>query len=1228
MKSKEVTQSSVSWTKEQQQVISLRNRNILVSAAAGSGKTAVLVERIITMILDEENPIDIDKLLVVTFTNAAAAEMRERVLAAIEKKVEQEPENLHLRRQVTLVRNAQITTLHSFCQSVIRNYFDTIDLDPGFRIGDEAELGLLKNQVLDGMFEAHYQEDEDFLELIECYSGGKSDTGLRSLVLDLFHFAMSNPWPKEWFEEIKGAFELENSDDMEHTEWMVFLKEYIHQVCVDLQEKNQFAKEVCLGPGGPYMYENAINADGEYLNELLSATTYTELGNLILENKWTRLSAKKDDTVSDEKKKQVQELRDVVKKALDDIKKQFFFQEAQQMVLDMQSLKKPVHKLVELTEEFMDLFRELKEEKKVMDFNDLEHYALDILLKRENGKAVPTQVAVGYQNEFAEIMVDEYQDSNQVQEAILTSIAVKAGETPNLFMVGDVKQSIYKFRLARPELFMEKYDTYSLEEDVRQRIDLHKNFRSRPIVLDTVNAIFRVIMKKSLGKVEYDEKAALYVGNTSFPEQGRISDSTELLLYTQGEAEEETRLSSKELEARMVATRIEELVKPETGLEVMDKITGENRTCNYGDIVILLRTLEGWSDTFLGVLKNHGIPCYTDTRTGYFSTYEIRTILQFLKIVDNPRQDIPLVAVLRSPLGGFSGEELAQMRNRYPDLEWIDTVEAFGGLHTYGQDLLKPEETTLSKKADAFMKQLEHFREMITYLSIYRLLEVIYEETGFYDYVSVMPNGAQRRDNLELLLQKALDMESTGFSTLFHFNRYIEKLHKYEVDFGEAAGGEDTKNAVRIMSIHKSKGLEFPVVFVSGMSKAFNQQDAKRKMVLHADLGIGPDVIDYKKRTKVPSIMKRIISKMTVLENLGEEIRVLYVALTRAKEKLIMTGYVGDAEKQFLAWESIGGERMDYFSRISAKNYLDWVAPVALFRNGKDFKVACYSFEQLLKNEVEHQIMGLLKKQELLEWDTEKVYDSVFYEALEKRKDYAYPFESEREIKSKMTVTELKRLGQLSDIEDSESLLEEKFEERETVQAKNPSVMEEDVPVPAFLKPKEEINGANRGIIYHKVLEKLLIANVRQEGDVEKELQRMVACGFLKEEETNAIRPQKIFYFAKTDLGKRMMEAQQVNRLWKEQPFVIGISARNVKPQWESDELVLVQGIIDAYFEEEDGYVLVDYKSDYVKKEQELVERYSAQLDYYQKALEQITGKKVKEKIIYSLCLNKEIVLP
>lgn len=1176
------------WTKEQEMVIKLRNRNILVSAAAGSGKTAVLVERIIEMVTDKERPIDIDHLLIVTFTSAAAGEMRERIGNAIEKRLKEEKDNLHLQKQMTLIHSAQITTIHSFCLSIIRNYFNEIDLDPGFRIGDEAELRLLQSDVLSEVLEERYQGfDEDFFQFVESYATGKSDSLLEDMVLKLYEFSMSHPWPKEWLETTKHAFLVENETEYSKTLWMKELVDYIKCLVEGLILDNTKAIAFCEEGNGPYMYVEALTDDKQYLEKLNACETYEQFLQVVKSVNWKRLSTKKDETVDVDKREVVKEIRNRVKARIKDMQNQFFFQSLEESLEDMERVKPVVDALISLTVDFSDAYAKKKLEKNILDFNDLEHNALKILVK--DGK--PSAVAMELREYYEEILVDEYQDSNFVQETLIRSISKEDCGEPNCFMVGDVKQSIYKFRLARPELFIEKYNSYTTTDSKKQRINLHRNFRSRAKVLASINCVFEQIMHRSLGNIEYDEDAALYPG-ASYPkeEQGLTGGKTEVLLLD-GKEEVGDSFRAKEKEAEAIATRIKQM-KSE-GYLVFDK--EGYRAVEYQDIVILLRSMSGWAEEFVEVLSARGIPAYADTQTGYFSAIEVKTILNFLLIIDNPLQDIPMTAVLRSSIGKFSDEELSLIRI------WDSKHTMYESLCSYSK---REEEENQSKleveiknKILKFFALLDMLREKVPYTSVYDLLKEIYKQTGYYEYVTILPAGTIRRGNLDMLLQKALDFENTSYQGLFHFNRYIEKLHQYNIDFGEA-GGVHSKNAVRIMSIHKSKGLEFPVVFVGGMGKQFNQQDARSRLILHPDIGIGPDYVDYKKRTKSPTLVKKVIQKKIVLENLAEELRILYVAMTRAKEKLILTGQVKDANKKLELWRL--QQNPSFTELSSALCYFDWIMPCAL--NQEEFIVRSMSLLEMIQTEFKEQVTNEEKKQALLSFNSGKYLTNEEKEEIDEQMGYVYPYLAEQVVKAKVSVSELKQTA-----------LEEKEEERVAY-------------IPNFREQKEEISGVSLGNLYHKVMQNLSFERISKAG-IEEELLEFVRLGKIKEEEYKAIQIPKLVRFFSSPIGKRMVRAQKEQVLYREQPFVLGIPSSLVYPEVNSEEMVLVQGIIDAFFEEEDGWILLDYKTDRVREERELAKRYQSQLDYYQSAIEQITGKKVKEKLIYSLYLEKEISL-
>ncbi len=1294
------------FTKAQQKVIDTRKKNVLVSAAAGSGKTAVLVERIISMISEGDNPIDIDRLLVVTFTNAAAAEMRGRIGKAIDEKLLKEPGNLHLQKQLSLLQSAQITTIHSFCLNVIRNYFHRIDLDPSFKIAEESEITLMKSDVIADLLERWYEEGtEDFHEFIESYSHSKSDAPVEDLILQLYNFSMSDPWPKSWIEEKKRMFDITSMEEFLNAPWMSELVEYTKSVLGDLLAKNSKAISICNESGGPGAYLPALISDRNQLKQLQTSASYQEYSKLFQAISFDRLSAKREEGVDPLKKEKVKVLREEIKKGIKDLANQYFYQTPEEMLKDMQAVDKVMKVLFELTLEFMEEFAKKKEEKNLIDFNDLEHFALKILVKEEaedlnaEDKA-PTQAALELSEQFEEILIDEYQDSNMVQETILKSISREGLGQPNRFMVGDVKQSIYKFRLAMPEIFMEKYDTYSTEEltaedevNHYQRIDLDKNFRSRKTVLEYVNRIFEQIMQKSVGGVIYDDTAALKYGelyeetliNTADPEgdslqlseeiKSRLASEVELLLVTEEDLEveeisvkasdkitsegasfeghhnaasktdasnsdasevditseasaEELEYTKKELEARVIAKKIKELTHPEHGMLVFDRKMNGHRPATYRDIVILLRSMSNWSEVFVNTLIQEGISAYADTGTGYFQTLEIMTVLNMLRIIDNPRQDIPLAGVLYSPMVGLTTTELAMIRvdNRNTCL--------YGAVKTY---ISQGTSEDLKVKLIHFMDQLNAFRSMVSYKPIHELIQIVLDQTGYYYYALAMTGGDRRKANIDMLISQAVRFEKGSYSGLFHFIRYIEKLHKYEVDFGEAAVSGEQDNTVRIMSIHKSKGLEFPIVFVAGMSKQFNTQDTRNSIVLHSELGAGPEYINSKLRTKIPTLLKRVIQKKVQVENLGEELRVLYVAMTRAKEKLYLTGYLKSLDilnassiQEGLAEELAG--KFSFFELLSAKSYLDWVLPATINRMGWDPELRNQSLickqqgmsitvmfkKELLKEEITKQLFQQMDQEELLAINPNTVYDEELREKIKNRFNFIYPYQKEAGIKIKMTVSELKKLGQFIDEDQSINLYH------------NQSIrtLEESIPatIPGFLRHTEAtVSGTDRGTLYHKVLELIDLTKIHSREEFLHELDCIVAEGRIKDTDIAMLKQDYIYNFTNSKVSERMRIAQKDKKLYKEKQFVMGIPAAELMQDMESNELILIQGIIDVFFEEDGELVLLDYKSDLVNNEEQLVRRYKVQLEYYKKALEQMLNKKVKEMIIYSLPLGKEI---
>ncbi len=1201
----------MTWTKEQQQVIDLRNRNILVSAAAGSGKTAVLVERIKELVLDKKHPVDIDHLLVVTFTNAAAAQMKERVAKALEKALQENPSDVRLQQQAALVQNAQITTIDSFCLYVLRNHFHEIGLEPNFRIGDEGELKLLREDVMTGLFEQCYEEKHPgFLHLISCYGTSRSDAPVRDMIFKLYSYAQSYPWPKQWLREALSCYEIKTEQELEQAPFIEMTVEYGKQMVKGYLEQAEHYHELCQDVDGPYMYEEACEQDVERMEELLSCSTYQDFYEELGKCKFATLGRAKDYIGSPEKQEQVKTERKKLKDGIGKLKSDCFALTFQEILEQLTLVQPSAEALAEVTERFIDAFTERKQDKNLVDFSDLEHFALEILVEEETGK--PTETAKEFQNAYEEIMIDEYQDSNYVQETILRAISREVVGQNNLFMVGDVKQSIYRFRLARPELFMEKFDTYETTDAPCQRIDLHKNFRSRDSVLTFTNDIFYQIMKRNLGGVDYTDEAALYCG-ADYP-AGEKEDAfdSEILLTTTQELEEGTKqqISKQELEAKLIADRIRKMVGKE---EVVDEETGEFRKVRYGDIVILLRSLSEWADLFAEVLNANGIPAHTVSRTGYFSTLEIRTVLNYLRILDNPRQDIPLAAVLKSPMAGLSDEQLARLRLLAEDKPYHQCVKMF----LEAEEELTEKESTADEdmraKLKRFSETYKKLRRQTMDIPMHELLQKVLKETGYARYASALPAGRQRLANLHMLSEKAIAYEKTSYRGLYHFIRYIDELQKYDVDFGEAELVGENEDAVNIMSIHKSKGLEFPVCFVSGMGKSFNKQDSRSKMILHPNLGVGLDIIEEDRRIKVPAFFKKVIARQTELESLGEELRVLYVAFTRAKEKLIITGCIKDEEMlQQIREIYCGSNRkaLNFKERAEAKTFLEWILPAAAASGSWD-KVSYVTPWSMLEDEAAHQITEHVSLRQRVQ-QAEEVSDTL-YEKIKEQLSYQYPHPDAIHLVTKYSVSELKH----------RAMRELAAKEEEDV---TPKFLEEvSTPyVPAFMEGKAEVNqGALRGTAMHRLMEcydftKMPDCSDEFAENIKKQLTGLVQMGKVSEDMQKLIRIPSVELFLKSQLAPRMKAAAMRDDLFREKPFVMGNHEME-------EEMVLIQGIIDVFWVEEDGIVLLDYKTDRVDSATRLRDMYKEQLDLYAEALERIFPLPVKEKYLYSFRLNQAI---
>lgn len=1187
------------WTTEQQQVIDLRNRNLLVSAAAGSGKTAVLVERIIRKITDKEHPVDIDRLLIVTFTNAAAAEMRERIGAAIEKALETEPDNVHLQRQQTLLHNAQITTIHSFCLYVIRNYFHRIDLDPDFRVAEEGELKLLKSDVIDEVLESYYEKAQpEFLALSETIATGKTDEPLKEAVLKLYEFAMSYPWVEQWLEGCKAPYQVENLAEFEKLPLAKELEAYLRELALQWKFQMEKCRNISMEEDGPEMYISLMEQEAEMLGSVADAKTYEQYYEAIQRVSFGRLPAARKFAGDSQKKEQVQKMRNEVKASVKKITEQFFFQSPEVMIEELQENSIVVEMLVEVTLAFEKAFSEKKREKNMLDFNDLEHFALEILVDKETRES--TKTALELQKNYEEIMIDEYQDSNYVQETILKAVSGEAKNRNNMFMVGDVKQSIYRFRMARPELFMEKYHTYTSTESKEQKIDLHMNFRSRPQVLDAVNDVFYKIMKADIGNITYDKQAALYTG-AEFKEAGAGMFDTKFLIIEPDAEDKDTK--ERELEAKAVGQEIQRLLEEQL---VTDKATGELRQAKYSDMVILLRSLTGWSDTFVKVLGEMGIPAKAAAGTGYFSALEVQTALNLLRVLDNPRQDIPMAAVLTSPLVGLSGEELAVIRTEFPEIKFYEAVLQYRQI----------EKTALTKDKQErlayFLEILEKYRRKISYTPIHELLYQILEETGYTAYVYALPGGEVKKANLEMLIEKAIAYENTSYRGLFHFIRYMEQLQRYDVDFAPADVREQ-ESVVQIMSIHKSKGLEFPVVFVSGLGKMFNTQDIREKVVLHPQLGIGMDYLDVKRRVKTPGITRQFLARKTAMENTGEELRVLYVAMTRAKEKLILTGIMKKAEEKVQGLVPMVMEDgfLSFLTRLSTNTFLGFLLQ-AFICYGRKYPIVILHQKELEQQEGQQVIKESFNKLELLA--QLNMHDEGYAKQIEERLSYVYPFEEEEDMKTKVSVSEIKHRAM------------DKIMAEETMETNVPKAVETETEhyIPAFMEGVQEENmGAKRGTAMHRILE--CYDFTKEVSTLEEQLLKMQEEQLVEPEMIALVNRRTLQNFLESSLAKRMQQAAKKGMLYREKPFVMGETAKAVLENSDSSEMVLIQGIIDVFFEEEGKMVLLDYKTDRIKEPKELADRYRAQIELYKSAVERATGKQVKEQLLYSFCLNQVV---
>lgn len=1252
--------SSPKWTKEQQAVIDSRNSNLLVAAAAGSGKTAVLVERIIQMITDKENPIDIDKLLVVTFTNAAASEMRERIGDAIGKALDKDPENRHLQNQLVLLNKASITTIHSFCLEVIKSNFHKINLDPNFRIGDTTECTLLKQEAIEEVFEELYvEQNEGFLNLVESYAEKRGDSNVQDIILGIYNFSMASPNPKEWLEYSAEQFNIDDDFDFSKSIWANTILDTVYMEIEGIESSMRKSLEELRGIEELETYLLKFRKDYEGIKRILEACdinndsvwndTFIAMSSIAFENYTKgvkRLPKDAPDYITDIKKR-ADDIRKSAKKTIQNMVSSVFRKENDDIKEEIKYLYKIVKSISETVLKFEEVYSNNKRDKGIIDFNDIEHFALKILTEKdENGNTIPSDIALSYRDKFYEIFIDEYQDSNFVQEVLLSNIAKI--KTPNRFMVGDVKQSIYRFRQAKPEIFLQKYSDYDTEKGaLHRKIMLYKNFRSREEVVNCANYIFENTMSKQIGDIDYTEEERLNLG-ASFKENEDenaivggpseihiIQTKTSLNNSKDDEEkelsdEEEEEIDNIQIEARMVGKIIKDMMKPNEDGKIQmvyDKKLDDYRPVEFKDIVILLRATSSWAPVFADELMDMDIPTYADIGVGYFDTIEIKTVMSLLQVIDNPMQDIPLLAVLKSPICGFTPEDLIDIRVEDTHRTFYEALEGYS-----------ENDDEIGYKCLDFLNKLQDYKEKSLYMSTDEFLWYLYTKTGYFAYVGALPGGSQRQANLKILFERAKQFEETSFKGIFNFINFISKLKKSNTDMGSAKTLGENANVVRIMSIHKSKGLEFPVVICSGMGKNFNNQDFRKSILYHHDLGYGPELVDYNRRISYPSIAKEALKSRINIENLSEEMRVLYVAFTRPKEKLIITGSSRDINKSINSWSNgiDSKQPISKYKILKGKSYLDWIMSSVL--KHKDLENIREMAEVELENIDDHPSKWKTKiwyKEDVIlenkeDEEDESVRDILenldvtvpktpYYDEIKEKLDYKYKYEICTTKPASISVTEIKKIQNSYE----EELTEDLFNNQ--IVLKKPLFMQEEI--------EDKITGAERGSIVHLIMELLDFNKINTIDEIKEQINIFIKKNIITEKQSTAINSYKIYKFFKSDIGQRMLKSAFVKR---EQAIYAQIKLKDVYIYEDlindgslnyDDESIMLRGIIDAYFEEDEKIVIVDYKTDFVNDEnrKEVINRYKKQLDLYAEVVKNLTGKEVKEKYIYLFGIDEGV---
>ncbi len=1197
------------WTPEQTQAIASRDANLLVSAAAGSGKTAVLVQRIVDLVLRDN--IDIDRMLIVTFTNAAAAEMKERIAKELINVTKTNPELTEpIRRQTLLLNRSFIMTMHSFCMQLLKTHFHLIGLDPTFRIGNETEVALLKQEALAETLETFYEEAHpDFHQLVESFCAIKSDKWLETTALRIYHFIQSQPNPQAWLEEQTGAFEM-SEEAFQKSPWMNTFMKVMAIKLEGLLHHLQKAYRCCASPGGPDMYSGTIETEIASLQEIIGdiknndPVAFTKLQHI----EFGRLkpARKVDETL----KNLAQSHRNGVKDELKKMQKDWFFSARENWLADIQHMKQPMAQLCRVITAFTDCYTGKKRMRNMVDFNDLEHLALEVL-------AHPEATAY-YKQQFHHIFVDEYQDSNRVQETIIDHIK---GEN-NVFMVGDVKQSIYRFRLAEPELFLNKQQTYSHDENAdHRRIDLNRNFRSRDEIINGVNFIFRQIMSPYLGEMDYDTHAELKSGGI-YPEDLQEAPIEIHLLEKNTEDDRDDReeredredredpdvfetLSDLEIEVELVANRIKEALKG----EVYDERLKAMRPVAYRDIVVLMRATKKYQQMYQDVFTKAGIPIFADAGGGFFDTIEVQVFVNLLKIIDNVQQDIPLLSVLRSPIGHFSVNELAEIKCACPAKSFYESFLAY----------TQTTDNSLQKKALAFMENIHRWRQRKE-MPLFEYVWWLLMETGYYSFISVMPGGEQRQANLRILAKRAHEYETIQTGSVFGYLHYIEKISAGKSgDMGVAKLISPNADVVRVMSIHKSKGLEFPIVMLAGITRKFNLKDTYEKLLVHKDLGFGPICAEPEKRVYRNTLSRAVIKEKLRQESLSEEMRILYVAMTRPKQKLVMIGSLKNAGEKWEKWT----DALSAYELSKGQSYLDWIGPAlastypntsdpdTLAITSREWVVKAWTKEALATEvvtvkEAEQHLEDQLRNQPHTLTGNHQAY-------VASQLAWSYPYQKMTETPVKYTVTELLRQQQ------QQIQQQQQKQQHEAVTGSDQHKQQITLhKTPGFMLEKQSLSPAERGSLLHYIIQHIDVEAYHQHNNLAAQLSGMVVKEMLSPEEHDIIDLIQIEAFLESPLGQRMISSTTLYREW---PFVMQQELEQGK--------ILVQGIIDCFFEENNQWTLVDFKTDRLQPRdiETWKEKYRTQLDLYKEALETLTDRKVADVVLYSIYLNKAIRL-